>query len=162
MAVEVKISEYGFAVVPVYFRINRTPNMHPLYYKIDTGANCTTIDRDDLSLLGYDDAWIRTAGKLLTGSERLTVASGATIDDCYRIELPEINIGGWVGYNWPITTSLSVPFRPLFGTDSMRFFNWHFDYENGICSFELISGKRQLLFDGKEQSIHSIEEQTQL
>jgi len=55
-------------------------------------------------------------------------------------------------------TSLSVPFKFLLGTDSMRFFNWNFNYENGICRFELIPGKRKLLFNQKEQSIHAIDD----
>ena len=153
---EVKLVTYGFAVIPVHVRQNNTPKMQHLTYKVDTGANCTTISRDWLNILGYDEDWIASTGRLLTGSDRPTVASGASVDDCYRVVMPEINIGGWVGYNWPFITSLTIPFRLLFGTDSMRFFNWHFDYENGICRFELIPNKRQLLFDGKEQSIHAV------
>ena len=127
------------------------------YYKVDTGANCTTLGRKRLSELGYGDDWI-TSGKLLTGNARPTVASGYSVDDCYEVILPEICIGDWVGYNWPVVTSLSVPFKFLLGTDSMQFFNWHFDYENGVCKFDLIPGKRKLLFNQKEQSIHSIDE----
>ena len=132
--------------------------MHRFDYKIDSGANCTTIGFDELHALGYDDNWIASNGTLLTGNDRPTVASCAPVDDCYRIALPEITIGGWVGYNWPVLTSLTVPFRLLFGTDSMQFFNWHFDYENGVCRYDLISGKRKVLFNQKVQSIHSIDE----
>ena len=158
MAVNVNLNEYGFAVVPVHFRLRHSPNMRPLPYKIDTGANCTTISRDDLQSLGYDDNWIISTGVLLVGDEQPTLASGAPVDDCYRVALPEINIGGWVGYNWPVLTSLTVPFRLLFGTDSMQFFNWHFNYENGVCRFELIPGKRKLLAGQQEQSIHSMDD----
>jgi len=31
------------------------------------------------------------------------------------------------------------------------------DYENNICRFDLIPGKRKLLFNQKEQSIHAID-----
>jgi hypothetical protein len=58
-------------------------------------------------------------------------------------------------------TSLSVPFKFLLGTDSMRFFNWHFDYEKDVCKFDLIQGKRKVLFNQKEQSIHSIDDVAQ-
>ena len=101
--------------------------------------------------------WVKS-GKLLRGNARPTVASGLPVDDCYEVIIPEICIGEWVGYNWPFMTSLSVPFRFLLGTDSMQFFNWHFDYANGVCRFELISNKRKLLFNQKEQSIHAIDE----
>jgi len=130
--------------------------MATVRYKVDTGANCTTISHLQLSDLGYDQDWIKS-GELLTGSACPTVASGNIISDCYQVILPEIRIGEWVGYNWPFTTSLSVPFRLLLGTDSMRFFNWHFDYENGVCNFDLIHGERKLLFNQKEQSIHAVE-----
>ena len=98
MAAEVNLNDYGFAVVRVNIRQNHSPKMLRVPYKIDTGANCTTIRRDRLSSLGFDDKWIRSTGKLLTNDDRPTVASGAQVDDCYRIALPEINIGGWVGF----------------------------------------------------------------
>jgi hypothetical protein len=132
-------------------------SMQLVVYKVDSGANCTTISRTELVKLGYSDDWIRS-GKPLTGVNAPTVASGLPIEGCYEVVLPEIRIGDWVGYNWPVLTSLSVPFKLLLGTDSMKFFNWHFDYESNICKFDLISGKRKLLFNQKVQSIHAIDE----
>jgi hypothetical protein len=131
--------------------------MYDVDYKVDSGANCTTINRELLTKLGYDKDWIKS-GILLEGDARPTLASGIPIDDCYKVVLPEITIGDWVGYNWPFITSLTVPFRSLLGTDSMAFFNWHFDYGQNVCAFELIPGKRELLFNQSEQSIHAIEE----
>ena len=153
---EVKFNQLGFAIISLYARHKDTPIMFMRDYKIDTGANCTTINKDWLFELGFGEDWIKS-GNRLEGIARPTLASGLPLDDCYQVLLPEIHIGGWVGYNWPVTTSLSVPFKFLLGTDSMQFFNWHFDYENGICNFDLIPGKRKLLFNQKEQSIHAID-----
>ena len=158
---EVTFNKDGFAVILVYIKQCATPIMTPLAYKVDTGANCTTMSRGWLNSLGYNESWIKANGILLEGDGRPTVASGECINDCYRIALPEINIGGWVGYNWLVITSLTVPFRLLLGTDSIQFFNWCFDYEKRACRFELISDKRQLLFNNKEQSIHTIDETRQ-
>ena len=108
-------------------------------YKVETGANCTTISKAWLLKLDYDEDWIKS-GKRLEGNARPTVASGYPLDDCYEVVLPEIHIGEWVGYNWPVLTSLSAPFKFLLGTDSMQFFNWHFDYANRVCKFDLIPG----------------------
>ena len=157
MANEVNISQFGFVLLPVYLKPNKSTTMEATMYKVDTGANCATISSKRLKELGYDENWIRD-GKLLEGDKRPTVASGLPIDDCYEVIVPEIYIGQWVGYNWPILTSLSVPFKFLLGTDSMQFFNWNFDYENGVCKFDLIPGKRKLLFNQQEQSIHAIDE----
>ena len=119
---EVQFDPLGFAIVRVYIRPEHNTTMAYVDYKVDTVAYCTTISRKRLIELGYDEKWI-TAGKLLKGDARPTVASGFHVDDCYEVVLPEIHIGGWVGYNWPVITSLSVPFKFLLGTDSIQFFN---------------------------------------
>ena len=154
---EIRFNQLGFALFRLYAKPRHTATMPYVFYKVDSGANCTTISRDWLSELGYDENWIKS-GKLLSGAARPTVASGLSVEDCYEVILPEIRIGDWVGYNWPFMTSLSVPFKLLLGTDSMQFFNWIFDYENGVCKFDLIPGKRKLLFNQQEQSIHAIDE----
>ena len=153
---EIKFNQLGFAIIPLYAKRKGTPTMSSEDYKVDTGANCTTISKDWLLELGYGENWIKT-GKRLEGNARPTVASGLPLDDCYEVILPEIHIGECVGYNWPVLTSLSVPFKFLLGTDSMQFFNWHFDYEKGVCRFDLIPDKRKLLFNQKEQSVHAID-----
>ena len=154
---DIKFNHRGFAFVRVYIRMLSSPTMAYFDYKIDSGANRTTISSMFLNNLGYDNDWIKS-GVLLTGDERPTVATGEPINDCYIVSLPEINIGNYVGYNWPILTSLSVQFRNLLGTDSMSFFNWEFNYEKGICKYDLIPGKRKVLFNRKEQSMHSLDE----
>jgi len=154
---KVKLNQLGFAILRIYIRLKDSPTMLHADYKVDTGANCTTIGVDWLLERGYDECWIKS-GMLLTGNARPTVASGLPVEDCYLITLPEIRIGNWIGYNWPMITSLSVPFKFLLGTDSLRFFNWNFDYENDICEFALIPSKRKLLFNQNEQSIHSMDD----
>ena len=153
---EINFNMLGFVVTRLYAKQKDASIMLYRNYKVDTGANCTTINKDFLLELGYDESWIKS-GKRLAGDARPIVASGVHLDDCYEVILPEIHIGEWVGYNWPVITSLSVPFKFLLGTDSMQFFNWIFDYENGVCKFDLIPNKRKLLFNQKEQSIHAIE-----
>jgi hypothetical protein len=76
----------------------------------------------------------------------------------YRYSYGQIRIGDWVGYNWPVLTSPDFQFKFLLGTDSMQFFNWYFDYENNVCRFSLIPGKRKLLFNQQEQSIHAVDD----
>lgn len=159
MVAEVKLDALGFAFLNVYIKPKGTPTMRYLSYKVDTGANRTTISRNWLHGLGYDDNWVKS-GKLLEGNERPTVATGEPVDGCYRIALPEIQLGDCVGYNWPFLVSLNdkVQFRLLFGTDSMRFFHWTFDYALDVCRFDLIPGKREMLFNQEEQSIHTVEQ----
>ena len=156
---EVSFDTLGFAYVRFYIRPRNAQAMKDLPYKVDTGANSTTMNRETLQILGYDDSWVKT-GRLLTGAERPTVATSEMIDNCYIVTLPEIQLGGYVGYNWPFLVSLNdkFQFRLLLGTDSMQYFNWDFDYGSGVCRFNLIPGKRKLLFNKKEQSMHAIDE----
>jgi len=154
---EVIFDHLGFAYIDIHIRAPESPAMSYLNYKVDSGANRTTISRDFLFDLGYNEDWIKK-GELLIGDERPTVATGEPIEDCYIVSLPEISIGDNVGYNWPFLTSLSVQYRNLLGTDTMSFFNWEFDYEKGICRYNLISGKRKMLFNKKEQSMHSLDD----
>ena len=154
---EIVFNELGFAFLYVDIKPRHSQTMRSFPYKIDTGANCTTISGKQLIALGFDADWIKS-GKLLEGDERPIVASGYRMDDCYLVVLPEIRIGDYVGYNWSFMTSLSAPFKFLLGTDTMQFFNWFLDYGHGICKFDFIPGKRKLLFNSQEQSIHSIDE----
>ena len=156
---EVKLDSLGFAYIRLFVKPSDSSLMRDLPYKVDTGANSTTISRTALHSFGYDDNWVKS-GKLLVGEERPTVATDEPIDNCYITTLPEIHLGGFVGYNWPFLVSLNdeIQFRLLLGTDSMQFFNWFFDYEKGVCSFDLIPSKRKLLFNKCEQSIHAIDE----
>ena len=157
LAHEVEFDVNGFAFVRISIKPKHSQRMLYVDYKIDSGANRTTISCEQLVKLGFDEQWIRT-GKLLEGGARPTVASGLPVEDCYEVILPEINIGGCVGYNWPFITSLSVSFKFLLGTDTMRYFNWEFDYEHGLCRFDLIPGMRRVLYNNSEQSIHSVDE----
>ena len=154
--VELKIRSSGFVILPIHMRPKNAPKMEAATYKVDTGANFTTISKDWLFELGFNEHWIKQ-GKFLEENERPSMASGDPVDNCYQLILPEIRIGDFVGYNWPFLTSLTSSFRFLLGTDTMQFFNWNFDYEHGICKFDLIPGKRRLLFNSQEQTIHSLD-----
>jgi hypothetical protein len=155
---EIQLNEHGFAVLRVWVQHRDSSVMSYLPYKVDTGANRTTINQKQLHLLGYNDDWIR-GGYKLTGLERPEVATGKRIDNCYRVVLPEIRVGVWRGINWPFLVSLDdqVQFRLLFGTDSMQFFKWELDYERMTCGYEAVQGKRVLLFNQTEQSVHALD-----
>ena len=154
----------GFVILRVWIQ-PRVKNIDYQYvkYKIDTGANLTTIDLDRLYKLGYDINWVKQNGKLLTGKECPTVATGEAISDCYSICLPEVKIGKYTGENWHFMVSLNkkVNFRYLFGTDSMQFFNWNFDFENNVCEYNVIENKERVLFNNQRQAVFAIDEISQ-
>ena len=76
----------------MHVKPNNISTMIALDFKVDTGANCTTISHVELAKLGYQESWIRS-GKPLFGDAAPTVASGLPISGCYEVILPEIRIG---------------------------------------------------------------------
>ena len=73
---EVKFDKFGFAYVRLYVKPNNAETMMYLPYKVDSGANITTISKNRLNRLGYDDDWVRKTGRSLEGANRPTVATG--------------------------------------------------------------------------------------
>ena len=157
---KLKINENGFVNITVWIQPRIGAAYDYIKCKIDTGANRTTIDLITLKLLGYDENWIKANGKLLLGEECPTVATGEAIDDCYSISLPEIRIGKYTGENWHFVVSLNkrIQFRYLFGTDSMQFFNWNFNFENNICEYNVIEGKKRVLFNKRNQMVSALDD----
>lgn len=158
---KIKIDAAGFVNLRVYVIPRDKPMDSYLQFKVDSGANSTTISKAKLHELGYDDEWIKQ-GKLLKGKECPSTATGEVITDCYRVVVPEIRLGIWTGRNWSFLVRLNddekQQFRLLFGTDSMRFFNWFFDYKNGVCDYDGLVDTRYPLFNQQEQSIHSVDD----
>jgi len=154
--VEVKIEKNGLTWVEVGVVRFDNPTMESVEFLIDTGATITTVAHLDLILFGYSVNWIRN-GKRLVGGSRLRAANRSQIDNCYMVVLPSINIGGYVGYNWPGVTDTTGDLISLFGTDSMKFFNWELNYRDRRCRFSLIE---ELQKDGNpasgEQFIHDL------
>jgi hypothetical protein len=148
--VDVVFDQNGFAFLPVYIKHKDSVETPANRFKVDSGANRNTLSRECLSKHGYDDEWIK-AGRLLVGDERPTLATGVAVEDCYEVVLPAIAVGGFTGYNWPFIVSISVEFRLLLGTDTMRMFDWAFDYTSNTCRFYPVDGKRQTLGTGEQQ-----------
>jgi hypothetical protein len=154
---KVKLNVDGFAFVAVKFESSISRIMQSYFYKVDSGANLTTITRMVLLELGYNSNWIKNHSKPQPEGERLSVASGQLIEEYCTVILPEINIHGHVAYNWPF---LLMPdeSRLLLGTDTMKYFNWFFDYDTSTCEFILRKAVQEYnpKYSG-EQSIHSLD-----
>jgi hypothetical protein len=155
---QVKFTSRGSVIIEVTMKYKDSSKEDNSLYFVDTGATCTTINREQLYDLGYDDNWIRTTGKKVPEKECPLLADKRRATDCYKIKLPSIKIEGIDGGNWEFMTSFDMEFNLLFGTDSMRFFNWAFDYMNGMCRFHGIPRLKGAQPDG-EQYILSLDEE---
>jgi hypothetical protein len=98
---------------------------------------------------------------LLRGSERPSTATGEVVSECYLVVIPEIRIGTWTGYNWSFLVRLNDDekrqLKLLFDTDSMRFFNWVFDFKQGICEYIGLTDVQHINFNQMKQYLNSID-----
>jgi hypothetical protein len=154
----VALDSDGFANLLFHIKRKDKVKMKLLDYKVDSGASSTTISKNALTGAGYDLKWVRENGQPIS----VTVANQFEVPDCYEVIVPEVSFHGFVGYNWRfvVTINANHDFRNLFGTDSMQFFRWIFDYTDtqNNCCFELLASKKVVRFNQKEQCIHSADE----
>jgi len=55
----INFAEYGRAFLSINIKPLSNSTMLPIEFKVDAGADNTTISKSDLVILGYDMAWIR-------------------------------------------------------------------------------------------------------
>ena len=129
--------EYG----RVYIRIDMKPQygntLSPIEFKVDTGADTTTISKVSLAKLGYDMDWINQNAIVFKDKDKPTTAAGDKINAGY-IKLPLINILGYEGKFWPfqIIMNEKQDFRNLLGRDLLSGFNYYFNNDEDIFTIE--------------------------
>jgi len=120
-------SEFGRVYVEINIKQQDSIAMPPVRFKVDTGADKTTISKEDLVVLGYDMHWIKQNAVVFKDEEKPTTASGDRINAGY-VQLPLINILGYEGKSWPfqIIMDEEQDFRNLLGRDLLAGFNYWF------------------------------------
>ncbi|MDR2167217.1 MAG: retroviral-like aspartic protease family protein [Clostridiales bacterium] len=125
--------------------------MKSVIFKVDTGADCTTISKIDLSRLGYTNQWIYRnmqpfPGKLSNANENVV--------DAALIKIPLINILGHEVKNMPflVIKESGRDFRNLLGLDLLSAFNYAFNNDDDV--FEISRAKtfkkRDAIYDDVE------------
>ena len=127
-----------------YIFVNIKPldglTMEPVKLKADTGADSSTISKETLNNLGYDENWI-LANMLDGHSHFATTASG----DKFAVgivQMPLINILGYEAKMWPFMILLDEDrdFSNLLGRDLLAGFNYTFN--NDMQRFEIQRANR--------------------
>jgi hypothetical protein len=132
-----KFAEYGRIYINIYIKPLSGATLLPVKFKVDTGADRTTVSRDTLEYLGYDREQIIKNAVILKEEERPVTASGEKINAGY-VQLPLLNILGYEGKNWPFEIILDEDrdFRNLLGRDLLAGFNYQFNNDERIFSIE--------------------------
>jgi len=122
-------------------------------FKVDTGADFSTISKNALHELGYNNDWISENKEF--GATSASGASGEKLE-AYFVRLPVINIFGIEGVDYPFgilldkeenlpkpscrgceyTEAKKVDFRPLLGNDILSCFNISVDRISNTANFE--------------------------
>ena len=123
-----EFSEYGRVYVNIYVKPHDGITMSPVEFKVDTGADITTISKLALEKLGYDINWIKQNTVIFKDEDKPTTAAGDKINAGY-IQLPLINFLGYEGKYWPfqIIIDENQDFRNLLGRDLLTGFNYWFN-----------------------------------
>ena len=134
---EISFAEFGRVYVLLNIKPINDVTMLPVHFKVDTGADTSTISKLELLLLGYDMDWIQKNAVVFEDKDKPTNASGDKIDAGY-IQLPLINIFGYEGIYWPfqIVMDEKQDFRNLLGRDLLAGFNYQFNNDDEVFSID--------------------------
>jgi hypothetical protein len=130
---EISFGEYGRLYVPINIKPLHDVTLRKAFFKVDTGADTTTISKKDLHKLGYGMDWIKQNAVVYEDKDKPSTAAGEKINAGY-VQLPIINILGYEGKNWvfQIIMDEKQDFRNLLGRDLLTGFNYNFDNAEDI------------------------------
>ena len=125
-------SELRRVYIPVYVKPFSQTAMKPVQFKVDTGADSTTISKHELYKLGFTLDWIREKSVIETAS-----TADGSVFTVGVVQLPVINLLDYEGKNWPFLVIIDEKrdFRNLLGRDLLSGFNYNFD--NDVNVFEI-------------------------
>jgi len=153
----IKISKLGNIYIPIDIKPFDELTLASVKFKVDTGADITTISKKDLIYLGYDMNWIKQ-NMISFNSEVLTTATGDVVNNAGYTQLPLINILGYECINWPfrIVMDEKKDFRNLIGLDLLTYFNCNIDYDEDIFTISTVKFSKQRYQFLLGQEIHEL------
>ncbi|MCL2171548.1 MAG: retropepsin-like domain-containing protein [Defluviitaleaceae bacterium] len=151
----IDFSEHGRVYVDIHIKPIDDITMMPLPFKVDTGADISTISKSRLFDLGYTRDWLNA--NILTDDSITTTASGDVVKTAI-VQLPLINLLGYEAINWPFLVAMDEnrDLRNLLGRDLLSGFNYTFNNDNNY--FEIARAKefKFILKKFPNQEIHTI------
>ena len=133
----IDFAKYGRVYIHINMKPKNSVTLSPILFKVDTGADASTISKEDLSSLGYEMGWIRNNCVVFKDEERPTTAAGDKVNAGY-VQLPLINILGYEGKHWPFQIILDEDqdFRNLLGRDLLTGFNYWFNNDDDVFTID--------------------------
>lgn len=153
----IKFAKHGSVFVPIDIKPLDDTTMQQIMFKVDTGADNTTISKPKLIFLGYSMDWIRKNVVIFPDKDKPTTASGDKVNAGY-VQLPVINLFGYEGKQWPffIVVDEDKDFRNLLGRDLLTGFNYQFNNDDDIFSIGRTKAFKPRYEFLPEQEIHEM------
>ena len=151
------LQKNGRVYVPINIKPRNKLVLSRVEFKVDTGADCSTISKSDLIELGYDMDWITQNVVIFHEENRPTTASGERVNAGY-VKLPLINLLGYEGKQWPfqIIMNENQDFRNLLGRDLLTGFNYTFSNDEDLLLMEKTKTFKPRYPFLPDQEIHEI------
>ncbi|MCL1995434.1 MAG: retroviral-like aspartic protease family protein [Defluviitaleaceae bacterium] len=124
----IAISSEGRGMVEVNLKPFNDVTLAKTSFKLDTGADVTTISKATLNDLGYDNDWI--AANTINDPKRTMQSAGVEKKSATYVILPAVNFFGRDLVNWPlhILVDDGKDYPNLIGLDILRYFIVTFDF----------------------------------
>lgn len=149
----IPLTTEGRVNIKVYFKPQDYLTMLPVLFKVDTGADLTTISKKALMTLGYTMEWIQS-NCTEEKTRYISKAGGRSFPACFVV-IPKINVLGREFLNWPlyIRKEPSMDFPNLLGINVLVHFDYKVNNTKGCFEYEhCLTPKIQILntFDSQE------------
>ena len=131
---EIELTEEGRAEIIINIKPFDELELRNVKFKLDTGADITTINKNELKVLGYGKEWISNN---MSKHPALTITrAGSKNEPAYYVQIPKCNILGRDLFNWPIyiRPETDKDFPNLLGIDILHNFDFDFRYSSGILA----------------------------
>ena len=122
----------GRALIPLLIKPLDSFVLEPIDFKLDTGADLTTISKKDLNILGYSNIWIKE--NIVKDPSRILSSAGGKQISAHYIRISISNLYGLDLIKWPfyIRPDENTDFPNLLGINVLSYFNFSFNYDEGI------------------------------
>ena len=136
MANRINLTAEGRAFIRLNMKPLGSMRLEGVRFKLDTGADLTTISKKDLGALGYGAKWI-SKNAFEDYTHTLTSAGGKSMA-AYYVLIPVSNLFGKDFRNWPfyILMEDDRDFPNLLGINVLSYFNFTFNYDAGYLGIE--------------------------
>ena len=150
------LSDEGRSYLHIYMKPSKQQTLSRVQFKVDTGADFTTISKKELVSLGYSYDWIEQ--NIKEDTNHTLSRAGGKPQSAYYIQISLSNILGRELINWPfyIRKEPHLDFPNLLGLNILTYFNFQFDYREWIFLIEHIVNPKYKLPMMVEQSIYDI------